>query len=427
MSEKQIQDFIHGHPLMFLENIDNELEAYCFECRIQIPTPENCVLNIDRLGAELPREIKHPLHPLHGPLTLRFLNSMFDPKVCHACGYNQKGFFFCCSVCDFQLDFNCIPLTPTKDHEEGVEQQTIKHLGKTHPLILCHRDGKNFYRSCSACNLPFKDDSIYVCLECKTLLHKSCFELAEEIKHHSFHPHHPLTLLPRPAGGTYWCGACSGSLYGCTYRCLCEDRRKCDFSMHAKCASFMPTIWSELHKHFLASFKSIRHDKFRCNVCGDNSTEFLRCVECNYNLHVRCNPTLPKTIKIEYHLHTLALTNFPVKDRPDEDDDVELICDACEEIRDLHHPTYYCAECHFVAHVDCHSVLPEVLRVQEEEWLGNIDNKIAELHKKIETETKELEPLMSKLNALLEKNSGSKDSSNEDSGNEDMGNEDSGN
>lgn len=42
-------------------------------------------------------------------------------------------------------------------------------------------------------------------------------------------------------------------------------------------------------------------------------------------------------------------------------------CDSCEERRELYDPTYYCEECHYVAHVHCQ--LSEILPILEEQFL----------------------------------------------------------
>lgn len=74
---------------------------------------------------------------------------------------------------------------------------------------------------------------------------------------------------------------------------------------------------------------------------------------CNFNLHAHRLPNLPTKIKHKCHLHWLSLTSSWIRDQEDEDEDAELYCDACEERR-LADPTYYCEECHFVAHVLCY-------------------------------------------------------------------------
>ncbi|KAI7989505.1 hypothetical protein LOK49_LG13G01537 [Camellia lanceoleosa] len=90
--------------------------------------------------------------------------------------------------------------------------------------------------------------------------------------------------------------------------------------------------------------------------------EFFRCVDCNFNVHLKCIPKLPETIKYYGHRYRLTITDSMVKDHPDEDEKdptIEYYCDACEQQRRLFDRTYYCAECHFVSHIDCYCVASE--------------------------------------------------------------------
>ncbi|CAL5355878.1 unnamed protein product [Camellia sinensis] len=107
----------------------------------------------------------------------------------------------------------------------------------------------------------------------------------------------------------------------------------------------------EFHEHPLALFNKTR---FRCSRCScGKCCAMLRCVLCGFNIHVHCVPILPDTIKGRCHRHPLTLTYSPIRDHPDEDETAELYCDDCEELRYLIDPTYYCKECHYVAHVEC--------------------------------------------------------------------------
>ncbi|KAL7162418.1 hypothetical protein ACSBR2_042829 [Camellia fascicularis] len=91
----------------------------------------------------------------------------------------------------------------------------------------------------------------------------------------------------------------------------------------------------------------------------------FRCAWCKLNLHVHCISPLPPTVKSRHH-HPLTLTTSPIEDHPDEDDKAEFYYDACEERRELARPSYYCRECHYVAHPHC--VASEIMHILEEEW-----------------------------------------------------------
>ncbi|XP_059639189.1 uncharacterized protein LOC132281507 [Cornus florida] len=380
--EHRIPHLHYSHSMILCDVIDNNFSRSCYACGL--PIDENsvyvcleCKCVLHKSCGELQPENSHPFH--QHPLRLikgedDFGNSQQRkgsrrPKEyyfkCHACGY-KGGYYFSCSECKFELDLVCTSsLTPTtkNNHELGGHDQD---LGHPHPLMLCDSTFDNFVRSCSACTLPFDQGSvIYVCLECKILLHKLCIgRLKPKIKH-PFHPQHSLTLVSRHHHQSTVCKACGGTYFGCTYDCSIDG---CDFTMHAKCASLVPTIWSELHDHPLAFFNKSESHYLDCRACTEyiyKDAAFFSCVDCKFFLHVHCNPTLPKTIKHECHIHPLTLTDSLVKYHPDDGEDAELYCDICEGRRYLLDSTYFCDDCKFVAHFDC--VHHEVVRLQEEE------------------------------------------------------------
>ncbi|XP_059642907.1 uncharacterized protein LOC132284798 [Cornus florida] len=384
------QSLIQTH-LLILCDMSKNFDLLCCACKL--PFQDSiyvclvCKLLLHKTCSEFPLEIfKHPFHPQH-TLTLHSREGS-HAHTCRACGYGQMQFFYRCVDCPFKLDIVCSSLTLTTNPEG--HKHHIQHLGRKHRLIICDMKFK-FNPSCAVCLLPFQDSMIYVCLKCRVLLHKSCFELPRRITHHPFWPKYNFILLDRPVHkGSRDCGVCEESIdYGCSYcseYCDCEycDNKPGFFGkvfrfiesrvyIHAKCGLLKPTIMSNLHDHPLAFIKKKgSFGNCKCKICdGYIDKAFLRCeTSCYYSIHVRCYPALPNTIKLQYHLHPLTITNSLVKDFPDEDENAELYCDACEERRYLLHPTYYCAECHFVAHVDCDCVVSEVVHLLEEEWFN---------------------------------------------------------
>ncbi|CAL5423508.1 unnamed protein product [Camellia sinensis] len=142
--------------------------------------------------------------------------------------------------------------------------------------------------------------------------------------------------------------------------------------MDVRCAflSKPALMRSKIHRHPLALVCGEDNALVYCYTCSNlclSRIPFFRCVWCNVNQHVHCISALPPTLKYNNHVHPLTLTYCPIKDRPDEDDNAEFYCDACEERRDLALPTYYCKDgCQFVAHPHC--VVPEIIHSLEEEW-----------------------------------------------------------
>ncbi|XP_028089973.1 uncharacterized protein LOC114290296 [Camellia sinensis] len=324
----------------------------------------------------------HPQHPL-------FL-AYFIPTECDACGHRIVSNFMayiCLELeCSFNIHVTCSFLTPTSS--KTIEAQAGDDNHHPHPLILCDPPPKIYTYYCSCCCQPFNEQTpVYVCLEeCKALLHKSCAELPKKIKH-PFHQIHPLTLRTKDDGSPLSCKACLMPCGRLIYHCS-----KCEHSLHIKYASPVRIVRSKIHHHSLAfvdfpyprgsnPIGSFNHPDSNCRDCGGNfmTPEFCednfpmpkvyRCVDCNFNIHLKCIPTLPETVQ-NGHRHRLTITDSMVKDRPDEDEEDPTIvyyCDACEQRRRLVDRTYYCTECHFVSHVDCDSVASEVVKSLETE------------------------------------------------------------
>ncbi|CAL5432558.1 unnamed protein product [Camellia sinensis] len=361
----EIQHFSHNHPLNLVDQV--AIFATC-QCCEQIVTTRNtpsykclkfgCWFHIHKLCTQLPQQLSHPFHPQHPLTLLPHPPSNGGEFRCQACGKARRGFTFHCSTCQFNLDINCASLKPQIN-----QQISIRHFSHTnlHTLDLCNKD-KNFDVFCSACESQFQDhDSIYVCLECKLLLHKPCAELPQKIDHHAFHPQHSLVLYTKmpPWESFKRCKACwKDYSFGFNYRCV-----ECKFILGIECAFLMPRKF-EFHEHPLALFN---RTMFRCSRCScGKCSAMLRCVLCGFNIHIHCVPILPDTIKGRCHRHPLTLTYSPIRDHPDEDETAELYCDDCEELRYLIDPTYHCKECHYVAHVECMISKEDVFLLGEE-------------------------------------------------------------
>ncbi|CAL5439856.1 unnamed protein product [Camellia sinensis] len=394
-------DLHHPHPLILCDPPPKIYTYNCSCCCLPFneQTPvyvclEECKALLHKSCAELPSKLHHPLHPLH-PLTLLPSPAPEEPRfnkfwTCSAC-HREFTFVYHCFDCKFCLDVACAtslqPTTTTAaaaNNEEEDHDQDHRQFTHSHPLILCHNK-QQFPIPCCACDLPL-GDSVYLCLTCHILIHKSCAQMPREIKH-PLHPPHPLTLVE----GIYtFDSPCEGCLSyprpGFAYVCS-----HCEFNLDVRCAFSKPTtMMSKIHHHPLAFFNKPIHELI-CNACHKPChTSFFRCAWCKLNLHVHCIPTLPPTVKSRFHRHPLTLVKFPIKDRPDEDDNAEFYCDDCEKHRWLPEPSYYCRECHYVAHPHCvaseekkhnHLICPHlpifIMRILEEEWSEEESHKRA--------------------------------------------------
>ncbi|KAL7162419.1 hypothetical protein ACSBR2_042830 [Camellia fascicularis] len=385
-------DHHHPHPLILCDPPPKIYSYNCSCCCLPFneQTPvyvclEECKALLHKSCAELPSKLHHPLHPLH-PLTL--LVPSPDPEephfnkfwTCWAC-HRELSFVYHCFDCKFYLDVACATyLQPTttaaaaaaaENNEEEDPDQDHRQFTHSHPLILCHNK-QQFPIPCRACNLPL-GDSVYLCPTCHILIHESCAQMPREIKH-PLHPPHPLTLVD----DTHSFETCEGCLSGIhsDFAYVCSH---CGFNLDVRCAFSKPTTMiSKIHHHPLVFFNETPRlmEKLICNACDKPCyNPCFRCAWCELNLHVHCIPTLPPTVKSRFHRHPLTLVKFPIKDCLDEDDNAEFYCDDCEKHRWLPEPSYYCRECHYVAHPHC--VASEIMRILEEEWSEEESHKRA--------------------------------------------------
>lgn len=347
------QQIPHPHPLIFCCRKDPSFEFYCGACglpfvkkgdRAFIYVCLECRLLLHSSCADLPPEItNHPFHP-HHCLSIHQKHEF----SCSACNSSWNALSFQCSQnCDFQLDILCATLI-----SKGAISTTKYHK---HPLIDCYVDQQQvnkFHSPCPACNQPFKD-SLSFCSDCRILAHKSCVELPFRITH----PFHSHQLQLSSSLIELKCHACLQSKHGLSYKCVSLN---CGYRSCLRCTfmgySVIKDCSSHLNSnHLLYSFEfQPIGSRFDCDRCGHQIfTPFFRCIQCNFNLHFHCLSRLPPAVTHNNHRHNLTLTYLPIKDHPDEDENAELYCDSCEERRDLLHPSYYCAECHYVTHVHC--------------------------------------------------------------------------
>ncbi|KAL0714838.1 hypothetical protein Bca4012_021817 [Brassica carinata] len=303
---------------------------YCSKCDLEFHS--DC--------AKYPSKMIHPYHPQH-PLTFTFLNhetgimadsnygafcnflrssglilsdylkrtgigtkpsTMFE--TCTWCGRDLGQWFYCCSICNFSLDFKCTinipPLT--------IQKPKSHH----HSLTLFPRP---LLSPCDACGLINVLEPSYACYQCSYVVHKSCIDLPRVIKI-TRHPHRLYHTPSLPAKVTL-CRVCYKNVdikYG-QYSCNHED---CSYVVHSKCAthkkvwdgkelewedeeSYQPedfasfkTVGDSLIKHISHPRHNLRlkkHDgdsEKQCRACIrpiNTCYDFYNCIKCDFFLH----------------------------------------------------------------------------------------------------------------------------------------------
>ncbi|KAF5938696.1 hypothetical protein HYC85_022955, partial [Camellia sinensis] len=193
---------------------------------------------------------------------------------------------------------------------------------------------------CQGCNQIVWTRNTYKCLKfgCWFHIHKPCAQLPQQLSH-PFHPQHPLTLLPHPPFNRdeFRCQACGKTRRGFTFHCS-----TCQFNIDINCASLKPQINQQI------SIQHFNHTNLHTlDLCIKDKDFDVFCSACESQLQDH------DTIYGRRHRHQLTLTYSPIRDHPDEDEAAELYCDDYKKLRYLIDPTYYCKECHYVAHVEC--------------------------------------------------------------------------
>ncbi|KAL0714840.1 hypothetical protein Bca4012_021819 [Brassica carinata] len=337
-----------------------------------------CDLEFHKRCVKFPSKMIHPYHPQH-PLTFTFLNHetgiMADTKygafckflslsdldmsqylksigirpkpnimfdTCTWCGHDLGEWFYCCSICNFSLDFNCTinipPLT--------IQNPKSHH----HSLTLFPRP---LLSPCDACGLINVLEPSYACYQCSYVVHKSCIDLPRVIKI-TRHPHrlHHIPSLPAKVRPCRVCYKNVDIKYG-QYSCNHED---CSYVVHSKCAThekvwdgkeleweeeeayqtedFAPfkTVGDNLIEHIYHPHHYLRLEKHdggsekQCHACIrpiNTCYDFYNCIKCDFFLHEVC-ANLPRKLDHALHKHPLFLDTGTPADMSE-----FLSCSAC--------------------------------------------------------------------------------------------------
>ncbi|KAL4383686.1 hypothetical protein GQ457_15G026100 [Hibiscus cannabinus] len=189
-----------------------------------------------------------------------------------------------------------------------------------------------------------------------------CSDEERSIRHFTHdHPLKPVGLDQRDGVDCAICDEpCSSSspTYGCT---------ECKYLVHLDCTKHLPFFDCKGHPHLLTFLDKTPGSL--CHRCGVDCSSFVfGCVPCNFNVHLQCLPSAPKTITHKSHLHSLILTKSPLEhelnsDEQSYDSGDEFYCDVCEEKRCKKESVYYCADCKFIAELCQGAIFYSVISV----------------------------------------------------------------
>ncbi|TKY62532.1 protein-disulfide reductase [Spatholobus suberectus] len=371
---EQIEHFSHIHPLLLKEERKNDnKQVLCSGCEKPISGPvfccDQCDYVVHKTCTELPRHMKHPLHPEH-PLILLSTTPYEGDYVCDACRGLFKNFVYHCYLCNYDLDVSCA----SRWHPDD---------GHRHAFIF-RTNPQSFV--CYACGMQADKGLVSACTICQIWVHSSCAELplAIRIKGHD----HRLNLtyaLHRDYGfwGNITCGACNGAMSPAFAGYFCST---CKFPVHLKCPqqnlreeretatededeeSFTGyetehsqdidfTFSFFGHEHllkFVEDQSTLQYFEKLCDGCAQPiMPPFFSCQEenCGFFLHQSC-AELPRTKQHPFHVHPLTLLS---KAPPY---DGIYRCDGCRSLSNGF--VYRCDECQFDLDVCCGSLQERV-------------------------------------------------------------------
>ncbi|KAH1083448.1 hypothetical protein J1N35_023209 [Gossypium stocksii] len=300
----EFQHFAYSGKLSFRE-ADGEIE--CVGCLDVINGPayisEKDDFAMHKLCAEMPPQIQKDAFHSH-PLKFKLV----DIIVCDECSRLSVSYIsYRCMYCDFNIDCKCAKAITNDENEiekrddEDLQRRTL-HFSHPHQLTRCKVPPMT----------EFGEDMI------------------EQIR------------KKKVNGFSFYCN-------------------KCDVDLHVSCAKYRTRATKHsCHPHNLLQLGKSIIKGISCHVCGrkNYNDSLFSCRKCDFNVHPKCIP-LPSSFEHKRHLHPLTLVS-PFA----EDNSEDYYCDMCETERNPEIHVYYCAECNYIAHIDC--VLSEILEPLEE-------------------------------------------------------------
>ncbi|CAK9171697.1 unnamed protein product, partial [Ilex paraguariensis] len=130
----ELVHFSHEHPLFFKEvRNDKGQKVICRGCQNSIMDTAyscgKCDYFLHKRCAELPRQVKDPIHSHQLALHEDSPYGLFTKYICNVCRkVGEYSFNYFCSPCKFNICMSCF-----------MGDRTITHKSHEHPLVLLSR------------------------------------------------------------------------------------------------------------------------------------------------------------------------------------------------------------------------------------------------------------------------------------------------
>ncbi|XP_038723168.1 uncharacterized protein LOC120015042 [Tripterygium wilfordii] len=377
-------DHFHQHDFVFSEELLNNTDGgetlcnVCLEPAGLLGATYNCIdcyFFLHKTCAELPSQIKHPLHRKHGLVLLP--NSPYRGRYgCDFCGIGSENYVYHCSTCQFDLHPKCAML-----HRCFIQPESQNHrftrLSRSDPFTC------NFCGIYTDRWIPIefvdRDRSPSSCTECHIVVHRKCISLSRSHTINIARHYHSIThtyFITENESVDIKCRICSEEVnrefgsyccHECRFVCHVNCAQDCEMGNSSYSLDEELIYWPQIedddilvqesdhcsHKHRLTL--EVDHevkDNTYCDGCIQPiSAPFYRCEKCNFNLHKLCNELPPKINHPFHKRHPLTLFSKPVG---------AYICDACS--RYCNGFMYSCSICEFSPKIDVRCALVNTLK-----------------------------------------------------------------
>ncbi|XP_027094031.1 uncharacterized protein [Coffea arabica] len=374
MEEKQLEHFSHEeHPLILCElqkeNDDGSTDqksAVCYGCQEQILDPAayccfRCDFFLHKRCAELPRQIRHPMHSQHDLVLHGKSPYSWGGCICSACGqYDWKVFTYHCSLCEFDLDVSCAIL----------DQREIKLNCHDHPLRQLKKPATFL---CNACD-KVEEDSSYLCTICPFWIHRKCALLPRTVKHKD-HNHSLLLAYSLPSEHCSFrqqCSVCWKKVHLSRWVYYCGP---CRYFVHITCVVISQEDEGKLSEDIEYNISG-EQDQNVVKLPSNNAAQeliarFLLKEDEISSSNDSGESNIRENIYMDSHWkHPLVLSekvqNLDEINSTTSDDQEEakalLVCDKCiEPICSSDNLHYYAwVECGYFVHLTCSNLPPEL-------------------------------------------------------------------
>jgi hypothetical protein len=170
---EEIKHFCHEHDLKLTKE-ELQSDEKCDGCMHPIfPHPfyscAQCGFFLHKSCVELPRKMRHPLHPHLLTLFAKTPYAGFSSFYCNVCRRVCNGFTYHCEECMFDADVQC-----------SLISDILTHDGHEHPLILSRAP---FDEKCSCCD---NEGKVFRCADCDFTMDLRCATLPRIVRYRYF-------------------------------------------------------------------------------------------------------------------------------------------------------------------------------------------------------------------------------------------------